>query len=176
MPNISDFRSKINARMNHVIDTSTQKLVRELLDYAEALEKKVSVFPPKQPVVLLGPKDIEETASTKSAVSAKRSGSTEDPTKVSQPIIVLGPKGGKPIKKKKKTVSDSSDTTTETSGDPTKVSQPVVVLGPKDIEEANGSRARNAEDPTKVSQPVVVLGPKGTKPVKPAKNKKKAVV
>jgi hypothetical protein len=143
MPKVSEFRSKLNARLNHVIDSSTQKLVRELLDYAEGLERRVSVSSVVHPIVLLGPKEIpgendgdenkKLKTKTKTAQSMENSSEPKDAAvPVLQPTVILGPKE---IPGDDGHTETSNETTLSRSGDSPKddipVLQPVIILGPK---------------------------------------------
>jgi hypothetical protein len=95
MPNISDFRARLNVRMSHITDKNTQKILRDLLDYAEGLEKKVALRLPQQPSILLGPKEIPGEEATERGAADKGKKSKTAPAKVGkpqQPSILLGPK------------------------------------------------------------------------------------
>lgn len=126
--------------MGHVIDMGTQKIVRELLDYAEALEKKTAIRPVKQPIILLGPKDIEEgtkgagKGKKKKKITAATNESAGDPPKPTQPVILLGPK---------EITESAANGATARSGDP--------------------------KPPPSPTQPIILLGPKSGKPVKSKK-------
>lgn len=160
MPNISDFRTKLNARMAHIIDKNTQKILRDLLDYAEGLEKKVTLRLPQQFPVLLGPKDIpdEQTEASETGGDEKRkkSKTKEQSPKVAapqQPSILLGPKDIQDDDDAEKSVAVKAHAS-KSSGQLSR--------------SATKRSADTGDDKVKVSppqQPKIVLGPKGAKPV-----------
>lgn len=145
--------------MAHIIDKNTQKILRDLLDYAEGLEKKVTLRLPQQFPVLLGPKEIPEEQTEASETGGdekkKKNKSKEQSPKVAapqQPSILLGPK-------------DIQDDDAEES---VAVKANAAKSSGQSNRAATKRSADTGDDKVKVpppQQPKIVLGPKGAKPV-----------